>query len=209
MCTTCGTRSHGAGADVPASPHRVHRTGAAPAAYAGAATSTPPGIEADRPPAGPTGDTPASPHAASATAAVAAGHGGPAEPRQGPEAKGARPQPAPEPAERAVAHGLLDVAPGERRERERRRRLQRCPREVEPRVRERCRQRDHREVPEVDAVGANADPAQRPPAEGAAEPGGRVREGGDDHRGRDREQHRPRRIEEGRVRSSCARRAAR
>ncbi len=63
----------------------------------------------------------------------------------------------------------------------------------------RRRQDDDREVPEVDAVGAHPDPAQRPPAEDRAEPGGGVGQRRDDEDARHREQHEAALVEEGGV----------
>ena len=77
---------------------------------------------------------------------------------------------APEPADRAVADRLLDEAPGERGDREDRRHLEDGARQV-------CAVRpvgrgedDDRDLPEVDAVGALADPAHRPAADDRPEP---------------------------------------
>ncbi len=62
--------------------------------------------------------------------------------------------------------------------------------------RPRRRQDDDREVPEVDAVGALADPAHRPAADDRAEPRGRMGDRGDHEHGREREQQEAAAVEE-------------
>ncbi len=88
-----------------------------------------------------------------------------------------RAQPLPQPPQRALADRLLDVAPGERRDPEGRADLEHVAHEAAAVHAARRGEDDDREVPEVDAVGAHADPAQRLPAEQharAGSPGGRA-----------------------------------
>ena len=102
-----------------------------------------------------------------------AGH----RPLAGPELRGPRPpvvaDPLPEAAQRAVADGLLDVPPREGGQADAGGHLERGPQDVGRGV-ERGGEDDDRVVPQVDAVGALADPAQGLPAEPApaAEPRG-------------------------------------
>ena len=83
-----------------------------------------------------------------------------------------------EAADRPVADRLLDEAPGERGDREDRRHLDQFPQQalVLRVLRVGRGEDDHRRLPEVDRVGADADPAQRPHPEEDAEPAGRVRQ---------------------------------
>ena len=60
-------------------------------------------------------------------------------------------------------------------------------------------QHDDRVVPQVDAVGADADPAHRPHAEHPAHPAGRRGHRRHDHRGGHRQQHQPAAVQERRV----------
>ncbi len=61
------------------------------------------------------------------------------------------------------------------------------------------RQHEDRHVPEIDAVGAHADPAQRSDAEHAAQPAGGVHERGEHEDRGERQQHEPAAVEERRV----------
>ncbi len=68
---------------------------------------------------------------------------------------------------------------------------------------------DDRQGPEVDAVGAFADPAHRPAADDRAEPRGRVGEGGDGEDRAEPEHGEPAAVEERRELGRCARTSAR
>ena len=65
-------------------------------------------------------------------------------------------------------------------------------------TRPRAREDDDRPLPEVDAVGPDADPAQRTPPQRAAQPARRVDHRGEHRHRRDRQQDEPVGIEEGR-----------
>ncbi len=95
---------------------------------------------------------------------------------------------------------VLDEAPRERRQADARSHLERRSPEVHaPRCTGRGREHDDGVVPEVDRVGAHAEPAQRPPGEQARELGRRMRGHSDDRGGEHRQQQHPAPVEEGLV----------
>ncbi len=110
----------------------------------------------------------------------------------------AHPGAGPGPAQRPVADGLLDVAPGQRGQDDARGGLRRGADQVHRAVRRRG-EHDHRIVPQVDPVRPDADPAQRGPAQ--QPPGQRPRagRGGDRRGGGHRQQHQPALVDERRV----------
>ena len=106
------------------------------------------------------------------------------------------PHPSPEAGQRPVAHGLLDVAPTERGQPDAGRHLQERP----PRVGRGLLRRgedDDRVVPEVDAVGALADPAKGLDGQEPPEAGPGMDDDGDHHGREDGEQHHPAAVQEG------------
>ena len=126
------------------------------------------------PPLTGTGSAPLSPAPASATTATQ-----PVAAAQLPSVAGrARhasggPQPLPDPAQRPVPDRLLDEPPGQRGQPDAGRYLDGRPGQVFGGV-GRGGQHDDREVPQVDAVGPDADPAQRPPAQDRADQAARA-----------------------------------
>ena len=100
-------------------------------------------------------------------------------------------------ADRAVADRLLDELPGEGRDGEDGRHLEDRPRHARPRVLAGVGEDDDRRVPQVDPVGAHADPAQRAHAQQQPQPAGRVGRRHQDQDHGEREQHEPAAVEEG------------
>ncbi len=95
-----------------------------------------------------------------------------------------------------MADRVLDVLPGEGGDEERRGDLEDRPWQVHPLRARGGREDDDREVPEVDAVRALADPAHRPTADDRPEPRRRVRHRGHRDRGGEREDQEAAPVEE-------------
>ena len=101
------------------------------------------------------------------------------------------PQPLPGPAQRAVADRLLDEPPGQRGQPDAGRGLDQRPGAGPPSQLAGVVSTMTGIMPQVDAVGPDADPAQRPPAQHQADQAARAGGGGHDRRRGHRQQHQP------------------